>query len=151
MNKKLVTILGIAVLAVAFFALKGEKIVNAAWSYGSVWTPINQAGQPVNDAALIGRQYKKFTNSTTETVVCSAPCVLDSILITSGATSNYLTLADSTTAGGATPFMGGIYMPGSGKNSVPLSGFPPIETQYGLTVDANAADGFEAIIAYHLK
>lgn len=151
MNKKLIAIF-VGLFVAGVFAIKGEKLVSAAWSYGSVWAPVNQAGQVVNDASLIGRQYKKFSNSTTETLVCSGPCVIDGVFITSGATTNYLVFADTISVNGTgTAIFSKMFMPGDGKNSIPLSGMPPIETTIGLTIDASAADGYEAIVAYHLK
>lgn len=150
MNKKIIAIFA-GLLVAGIFAFKSETL-NAALSYGSVWAPVNQAGQVVNDADLVGRKYKKFANSTTETLVCSGPCVVDGVFITSGATTNYLVFADTTAVDGTgTSVYSKVYMPGSGVNSKPLSGMPPIETTIGLTIDASAADGFEAVVAYHLK
>lgn len=152
MNKKLIAILGVAVFALAL--INTDKILKAA-SYGGsmVISNVNQNDEPINDADLVGRKYVTLSNSTTETLVCAVPCVIDSVVITSGATTNFLILSDSNSAtgNGNVIFAPGLYMGGSGKNTLPLSGFKPIATNYGLTIDASAADGYSALVAYHLK
>ena len=153
-NKKLIAVLGFALLAVALF--NTEKFVTAAANiYGSVLVGnVNPNGQPIDDAALIGRKYKTFSNSTTETVVCSAACVLDGIYLSSGATSSYIILADTATADGSAtsaqtvfPY---IYAPGAGVNSAPLANVKPVLFTNGMTVDASAT-GIYATIVYHMQ
>jgi hypothetical protein len=147
---KLIVFAGLA--AIALQVCFGDKLISAATNVGSaVTTNVNQDGLPINDAALVGRTYKVFQNSTTETVVCSGPCVLDGIYLTSGTASNYLIFRDTATADGSgTSILPAVYKPAEGANSTPLSGFVPIVTTIGLTVDSNAGTGF-ALIAYHMK
>ena len=149
-NIKLIAIIGLAVIAIQFFL--GEKLIRAASTNASLLVSnVNQNDEPINDAALIGRKYKVVENSTTETLVCSSPCVLDGVYITSGAATTYLIFADTTAVNGTgTVIIPGMYLPAAGVNSVPLSGFPPIATTIGLTVDANVASG-SVLIAYHYK
>ena len=150
-NKKLIVLLGLSLLA--FGLINSDKILKASGSASVLQTNTNQDGLPINDAALIGRKFYTFTSSTAETLLCDTPCVIDGVYITSGATSNMLILSDSSSAtgNGNVIFAPGIYMGGAGKSIVPLLGFPPISTVHGLTVDASAADGFSAVIAYHNK
>lgn len=143
--KKNITRVILGLVVSAFVA----PMVMALATPSSVELPVDQHGQTVS--AAMGKKYKVFGNSTTETVVCSRPCIVYGVFITSGATSNYLILRDSTTAGGATPFLPEVYMPGSGKNlEVPGEGVGlfPIKTTLGLTIDAAAADGFSSLVIY---
>jgi len=148
-NLKLIAILGLAVFAIS---LVGHDNLLKAGKYGGsmLITNVNPEDQPINDAALIGRKYKNLSNSTTETVVCDSPCVIDAILMSSGATSNYLILSDSTTASGNGNKIAWLAMPGANANSQSFIG-APIGTRYGLTVDASAADGYSATVVYHMK
>jgi hypothetical protein len=90
------------ILGVAFMAYLAPMVMALA-SPSSVELPVDQHGKAVHE--MVSKKYKAFENSTTETVVCAKPCMVYGIFITSGATSNYLILRDSTTAGGATAFI----------------------------------------------
>jgi hypothetical protein len=148
-NLKLIAV--ICAVALAFGYVNSDNILSAA-SYGSAMkVNVNQNDQPINDADLVGRKYKLFTNTTTASEVCSSACVLDGIFITSGAASNYLMLYDSTTLAGGDAVFERIAMPGANTNSIPLADLAPVSFDYGLTIDANAADGFSAVVVYHMK
>lgn len=129
-NKKLVALLALAV--VAFAALTKVDMVSA---------------DDLSEG--YGRAYKVFVNTTTETLVCSGPCVLDGVLMSSGATTNYLIFADSAgIGGGGTNIIPQLFMPGAGKNDL-FVGLGPVLFKYGITVDAAAADSFGALIKFH--
>jgi hypothetical protein len=149
-NIKLIAIVGF--VAIALQVLMGEKVMQAATNVGSALTTnLNQDGKPINDAKLVGRKYKTVANSTTETLVCSGPCVLDSIFLSSGTAGGYIILADTTAVDGTgTVILPAIYVTGNSNNVNPLDGFPPIVTTIGLTVDASAAN-IVTVIGYHMK
>jgi len=146
-NLKLIAALGLAIFAIGLFNVESLK---AVFPSSLMVTNVNQNDEPINDAALIGRKYLNLSNSTTETLVCASPCVVDAILMSSGATSNYLILSDSTTAAGNGNKIAWLAMPGANANSQSFIG-APIGTRYGLTVDASAADGYSATVVYHMK
>lgn len=109
--------------------------------------PVDRNGVQLHPG-YYGRSYKTLSNSTTETVVCSGKCVVHGILLSSGAATNYLIVKDTTTADGSgTTFMT-IPMPGANLNSNILT--VPFKTTKGLTIDANAADGYTAVVFYDL-
>ena len=141
MNKKnvIISVLGIMLMATMAIAAIMPRFA----------PPVDGNGLQLNPD-YYGRSYKKLSNSTTETLVCSAPCIVHGIQISSGSvTNNYIVLADTTAVNGTGTAIITLGLPGANINSGNLLPVPFVTT-IGLTIDAGVADGYTAVVFYDL-
>lgn len=141
MNKKniVISVLGMMLLASLAIAAIMPRFV----------PPVDGNGMQLHPN-YYGRSYKKLANSTTETLVCSGPCVVHGIQISSGSvTNNYIMLADTTAVNGTGTAIITLGLPGANVNSGNLLPVP-FKTTIGLTIDAGVADGYTAVVFYDL-
>lgn len=152
MNIKKIVVFGVLVASFAF-GLAHVKDVKAGFkSFGGYDVPMSRQG----DIQMLPEYWASkpyIFNSTTEAVVCTGNCIIDAIMLSSGAVGSYAIIRDTATADGSgTQVLPVLQFEASATTGIyqsfPLNGVKVMTTK-GITVDLSTTGNYEVATIWY--